>query len=219
MILPIYSNRIASACPRLFVRVLNWNWNIKSSHISTFLLISHFSFSSCSLLLIVFLLFSYFFCSLLPFFFLCSIPSYRSSLFLLMIAKGHIAFYALCRVFRMYLIYYLLSSNVLFFYFIFWCMIYVCGYLLDVHTTLHKISYMHRIHRTSIWPTQVWCSAVATPTRLGYQMDYISKREPFYGRVWFGFFLNSFFEKLAVGKSWWLEFRCLVRQLWRKAVG
>jgi hypothetical protein len=38
------------------------------------------------------------------------------------------------------------------------------------------------------------------------------------GRVWFGFFLNSFSEKLAVGKSWWLEFRCLVRQLCRKAV-
>jgi hypothetical protein len=43
--------------------------------------------------------------------------------------------------------------------------------------------------------------------------------------VWFGFFLNSFSEKagcgekLAVRKSWWLEFRCLVRLLWRKAVG
>jgi hypothetical protein len=44
------------------------------------------------------------------------------------------------------------------------------------------------------------------------------------GHVWFGFFLNSFSEKLvvgkklAVGKSWWLKFRCLVRQLCRKAV-
>jgi hypothetical protein len=38
------------------------------------------------------------------------------------------------------------------------------------------------------------------------------------GRVWFGFFLASLSEKLAVGKSWWLEFRCLVRQLCRKAV-
>jgi hypothetical protein len=25
-----------------------------------------------------------------------------------------------------------------------------------------------------------------------------------YGRVWFGFFLNSFFEKLAVERSWLL---------------
>jgi hypothetical protein len=38
------------------------------------------------------------------------------------------------------------------------------------------------------------------------------------GRVWFGFFLTSLSEKLAVGKSWWLEFRCLVRQLCRKVV-
>jgi hypothetical protein len=40
-----------------------------------------------------------------------------------------------------------------------------------------------------------------------------------YEHVWFGFFVNSFSEKLAVGKNWWLEFRCLIRQLWRKAVG
>jgi hypothetical protein len=35
--------------------------------------------------------------------------------------------------------------------------------------------------------------------------------------VWFGFFfLKSFSEKLAVGRSWWLESECLVRLLWRR---
>jgi hypothetical protein len=43
------------------------------------------------------------------------------------------------------------------------------------------------------------------------------------GPIWFGFFLMSFSEKLAVGKSWlWGEVgreesECLVRLLWREA--
>jgi hypothetical protein len=31
------------------------------------------------------------------------------------------------------------------------------------------------------------------------------KQQAVHGRVWFGFFLTSFSEKLAMGKSWLLE--------------
>jgi hypothetical protein len=45
-------------------------------------------------------------------------------------------------------------------------------------------------------PTFEECSSTRMPT---------SSRGKFYGHVWFGFFLNSFSEKLAVGKSWLLR--------------